>query len=227
MRCVAPTQEITQVGSSGSYTYTANAGHENEPVHRISNWNAMRFANWLHNGQPTGAQDTSSTEDGAYFLNGYNSTDGRTITRESDAEWWLPSEHEWHKAAYHKNDGVTANYWAWPASAGPKPIASAPPGTGNDANFNNAASSHFSDVGAYTTSPSPYGTFDQGANAWEVTESIASGANRINLGDGYGGAGTYMQSNRRNYGPPNGRHSGTGFRVAQKVWIVGTTIWLH
>ncbi len=30
----------------------------------------MRFANWLHNGQPSGMQNLSTTEDGAYRLNG-------------------------------------------------------------------------------------------------------------------------------------------------------------
>jgi formylglycine-generating enzyme required for sulfatase activity len=223
----SPSQEITQAGSSGSFTYTANAGHENHPVDRISNWNAMRFANWMHNGQPTGAQDTTTTEDGAYFLNGENGTGGSGIARESDAIWWLPSEDEWHKAAYHKNDGVTANYFNWPASSNAKPVAVAPPGTVNNANFNNAASSHFTDVGAYSNSASPYGTFDQGANAWEVIETISSGSFRINLGDSYGSAtATYMQSNRRNYGSPNGRFNQTGFRVA-KVVKVGTMVTLQ
>lgn len=31
--------------------------------------------------------------------------------RHKDAYYFLPSEDEWNKAAYHQNDGVTANYW--------------------------------------------------------------------------------------------------------------------
>jgi len=32
------------------------------------------------------------------------------VTRESDATYFIPTENEWYKAAYHKNDGVTGNY---------------------------------------------------------------------------------------------------------------------
>jgi formylglycine-generating enzyme required for sulfatase activity len=212
----APGMEITRSGASGSYTYTANAGHELEPVIRTSTWDAMRFANWMHNGKPTGAQDLSTTEDGAYFLNGETSAGGGGIVRESDAEWWLPSEDEWYKAAYHKNDGVTGNYWAWPASAAAKPLAFTPPGPTNSANFNNIVG-HFTAIGAYFTSPSPYGTFDQGGNVWEVLETIRSGNDRVNRGHDYAGNGANMQSNQRNWGPPNLKFSTTGFRVAAKV----------
>ncbi len=38
------------------------------PVNFVSFWDGLRFANWLHNGQPTGAQGNSTTEDGAYTL---------------------------------------------------------------------------------------------------------------------------------------------------------------
>jgi formylglycine-generating enzyme len=36
------------------------------------------------------------------------------ITRNADAKFWIPTENEWYKAAYHKNDGVTGNYWDYP-----------------------------------------------------------------------------------------------------------------
>ena len=45
----------------------------NRPVNYVSWGDACRFANWLHNGQPTGAQDLATTEDGAYYLNGATS----------------------------------------------------------------------------------------------------------------------------------------------------------
>jgi hypothetical protein len=37
-------------------------------VNHVSWYDAVRFANWLHNGQPTGAQDNTTTEGGAYTL---------------------------------------------------------------------------------------------------------------------------------------------------------------
>ena len=36
----------------------------------VSFYDALRFANWLHNGQPSGPQDSTTTEDGAYTFSG-------------------------------------------------------------------------------------------------------------------------------------------------------------
>jgi hypothetical protein len=38
------------------------------PVNYVSFYDALRFANWLHNGQPTGAQGNATTEGGAYTI---------------------------------------------------------------------------------------------------------------------------------------------------------------
>jgi formylglycine-generating enzyme required for sulfatase activity len=57
---------ITQGGSDGSYSYTVKEGFANKPVNFVSFWDALRFANWLHNGQPSEAQNGMTTEDGAY-----------------------------------------------------------------------------------------------------------------------------------------------------------------
>jgi uncharacterized protein (UPF0261 family) len=88
------------------------------PVNYVSWRDAAHFANWLHNGQPTGGQDLTTTEDGSYFLDG-KTTDAQLedVVREPDATWVIPSEDEWYKAAYHKNDGVTGNHWNDPTSA--------------------------------------------------------------------------------------------------------------
>src|SRR5262245_5025257 len=66
---------ITRTGSSGSYSYSvkADAGsytYADKPVVYVSWYDSLRFANWLHNGQPSGAQDASTTEDGAYTFSG-------------------------------------------------------------------------------------------------------------------------------------------------------------
>ena len=48
--------KIQRSGSSGSYTYSVAADWANRPVNYVSWGDAARFANWLHNGQPTGAR---------------------------------------------------------------------------------------------------------------------------------------------------------------------------
>jgi len=45
----------------------------NKPVIFVSWFSAARYCNWLHNGKPSGIQDVSTTEDGAYALFGSNS----------------------------------------------------------------------------------------------------------------------------------------------------------
>ena len=40
------------------------------PITGVSWYNAARFANWMANGQPVGVEDSTTTENGAYNLNG-------------------------------------------------------------------------------------------------------------------------------------------------------------
>ena len=63
----------------------------------VSCFDALRFANWLHNGQ-----GSSDTENGAYTLLGGTPmpTNGASVTRKPAATLVLPSEDEWYKAAY-------------------------------------------------------------------------------------------------------------------------------
>jgi hypothetical protein len=56
----------------------------------VSWGDAARFMNWLHNGQPTGAQGMGTTERGAYTLDGATShTELMAITRNADAKMFL------------------------------------------------------------------------------------------------------------------------------------------
>ena len=68
---------IQQIGSSPNYSYTVAADWANRPVNYVSFWDAARFANWLHNGQPTGAQGPGTTEGGAYHHVGNQALFGR------------------------------------------------------------------------------------------------------------------------------------------------------
>jgi sulfatase modifying factor 1 len=140
---------ITQSGTDGSYSYATIAGRENMPVNFVGWYDSIRFANWLNNGQGSGG-----TETGAYTLLGGTPTpsNGLTITRNTGAKWFLTSENEWYKAAYHKNDGVTANYFAYPTSSDAVPTAEAPPGGNNSANYGLLVA-NLTNVGAYTGTP--------------------------------------------------------------------------
>ena len=163
--------KIQQSGSPGSYTYSVAGDWANRPVNYVSFWDAARFANWLHNGQ----QGEGTTEYGAYHDIGSLDNFGRN----PDAQFFIPTVDEWYKAAYHKNDGDTGNYWDYPTSSDTVPsndlIA---PDPGNNATFLDYGGEYTigepywrTEAGAHENSASPYGTFDQGGNLSEWTES--------------------------------------------------------
>jgi len=222
---------IHQTGSSGSYTYTVGNGTPtdvanwaNRPVNYVSWGDSARFANWLHNGQPAGAQGLSTTEDGAYFLNGATSDAALlAVTRKANWQWAITSEDEWYKAAYHKNDGVTGNYWAYPTGTNAVPNNGNPGGdTGNSANFFDYSDYTIgspywrTNVGFFGQSDSPYGTFDQGGNVWEWNEAIILPSARCLRGGTFyvaGSAHDLHASDRDQFYYPTSEDFGLGFRV--------------
>ena len=173
--------KIQRTGSSGSYTYSVASDYANRPVNYVSWGDSARFANWLHNGQPTGAQGDATTEDGAYDLNGAT-TNGAAlmaVTRKAGAKWAITSEDEWYKAAYYKGGGTNAGYWDYPTSSNTAPGQDKADTSGNNANYYTSpyaypidSGKHITVVGEFQNSDSPYGTFDQGGNVWEWNEAI-------------------------------------------------------
>ncbi|HUT10428.1 MAG TPA: SUMF1/EgtB/PvdO family nonheme iron enzyme [Thermoguttaceae bacterium] len=214
--------KIARSGSSGSYSYTVAPDRENRPVNYVSWGDAARFANWLHNGQPTGAQGNGTTEDGAYVLNGAMSQSTlMAIMRQSDATWFLPTENEWYKAAYHKNDGIAGNYFDYPTASDAVPSNGLiDPDPGNNANFFQNGYTiggpyWTTEVGEFENSASPYGTFDQGGNLWEWNESVyTAGLSRgLRGGDWYYDSAYPRATFRSNNNPPY-ENAYIGFRVA-------------
>lgn len=183
---------IQRSGVDGSYTYAVAdaANWANRPVGWIEWGSAVRFANWMHNGQPTGPCGPATTEDGSYPILGHTTNpDLQTVVRRPGATWVLPSEDEWYKAAYHWNDGVTGNYWNYPTQFGLLPdgfynfgphndVISPDPGNnsnhyifGNPEDWCIGPPYFRTPVGEFENSASAYGTFDQGGNQWEWTDS--------------------------------------------------------
>ncbi|HUU90858.1 MAG TPA: SUMF1/EgtB/PvdO family nonheme iron enzyme [Phycisphaerae bacterium] len=205
------------------YTYTVDANFVNRPVNYVSWGDAARFANWLHNGQPTGAQSAGTTEDGAYFLDGATSkTALLAVTREADWKWAITSEDEWYKAAYY--DPATGTYFEYPTSSNTAPGQDMTDVSGNNANYWTAPYVYPIDSGKYTTvagefqnSDSPYGTFDQGGNVWEWNESILYGSNRGLRGGSFKDGDGYLQAAGWFAYDPTNWTGGIGFRVSEVI----------
>ncbi len=188
--------------------YLTKLGFRNKPANYVSFYDALRFTNWLNNGQGSG-----DTETGGYTLLGGTATpsNGTTVTRNAGATIFLPSEDEWYKAAYY--DAVSTSYYEYPAGSDTQTSCGTNPLLSNTANCGGAVGA-VSEVGTYTASPSPTGTFDQGGNVWEWNEAIIGGSLRGQRGGAFNDDPMFLSASERNAGLPALELESVGFRVA-------------
>jgi len=197
---------ITRSGTPGSYTYATISGRANYPVNSVSFWDSTRFANWLHNGQPTGQQNNSTTEDGAYTLTA-DGISGNAITRNANWQWAVTSEDEWYKAAYHQpaiQGGDSDNYWLYPTASNTITTA--------QANYDNVIG-NTTPAGSYAANF--YSTFEMGGNNWEWTEAIISGSGRGLRGGSLSSNGSTLRADFRYASAATNDFNSFGFRVVQ------------
>jgi formylglycine-generating enzyme required for sulfatase activity len=196
-----------------------------KPVNFVSFFDAARFANWLHNGQPSGDQDETTTEDGAYDL-----SDEFEVVRNDDAHVFVPTEDEWYKAAYYKRGGPDAGYWDYATRSDAVPASEPPPGTdlvNGSANYwygqyAVGAPYYVTAGGAYTSKPSTseYGTFDQTGNLreWTETQGISHGYKRAIRGGGFYDVLAYIAAAYRIEEAPDGSGKNRGIRLASPAF---------
>lgn len=237
-------------GAANGLKYQITADRARNPVVFVSFYDALRFTNWLHNGQGNG-----DTESGAYTLLGGTPrpSNFQSITRNSGAKWWLPSYNEFYKAAYHRNDGTTKNYWEYPFSSNTIPTSDQPPGsdaplpanTGNFFQNDNLANgyndgyavtgspsspssgstqNYLTNVGAYPLSKSPYGAFDQGGNASEWYEQENTSFASVAGGNWGLGTAYFRAGYTGSLSSPLTEGNGAGFRVAARPEPSGAPI---
>jgi formylglycine-generating enzyme required for sulfatase activity len=213
---------IAQSGSSGGYTYAVRTNMGDKPVNYVNWFDAARVSNWLMNG----ATSSSSTETGAYTLNG--ATSGNAPAVNPGATFYIPTEDQWYKAAYYQGGGTNAGYWNYstqsdtaptPVTAGETGIGSAG-NTGNFANFNRGAQWN-SQNGNVTTvgtngGPSAYGAFDMSGNLFEWNDLTgAAGSFRGLRGGDWGSSDPFsLSSSSRGSNFPSNENGDVGFRLA-------------
>lgn len=189
--------------------YAPKPNFADKPVNYVSFYDAARFANWVM---------TGNTETGFYNFSGVNSiasqgTHGSGFGGNYVA---IASSAEWYKAAYHKNDGDTGNYFKYATSSDILPTVATANATGdianpgdNVANYNFGANWNGTDtaepgeeLGNVTTvgsagpgSASPYGTYDQSGNVLEWTDLSNAAGKREMRGGSLWLDGSYLGSN--------------------------------
>jgi formylglycine-generating enzyme required for sulfatase activity len=194
----------------------------------VSWFDAARFANWMHNGQGAG-----DTETGAYTLNG--ATTGPAVSANPGAKFHIPTADEWYKAAFYspRLNGGTGGYFVFATQRNATP--GSVPGNNikkrhapNQANYftggfavtqtitPSASQNYLADVGAFSKSASPYGTFDQAGNVYEWCDDQGAGSQRSLRGG-------YLVSNVADTSyldayilPPEYESNGSGFRLASR-----------
>ncbi len=224
---------IEASGATDGARYVAQTGREQNPVTFVSFFDAMRFTNWLHNGQGSG-----DTETGAYTIG-----TGVDEVRSTSAKYWIPSEDEWYKAAYHDAlAGTAGTYFDYATGSDSFPVSDQPGDNPaavnyyNDDNLRNGfndgyavsgskimpyTTNPFTDVGAYTEAASPYGTFDQNGNVWEWIENeLVIGTDiRVFRGGSVNDFSDDLRADLRVISDASTEYDSVGFRVARVATV--------
>ncbi|OQY07245.1 MAG: hypothetical protein B6I25_02240 [Planctomycetales bacterium 4572_13] len=152
----------------------------------------------------------------------------------------IPTEDEWYKAAYY--NPATASYWNFATSSNNTPSNGKDypwdtvgkltppfedPGNSvcyldgdNDLTYDSSAGEdwHMTEVGTFTNSASPYGTFDQSGNVWNWNESIISGQARSIRGGSWRSYYSPLRAaNRLSNMEPGNSSDSSGFRLSLVV----------
>jgi len=245
---------IARAGSSGSYTYSVinNGGDSsNRPITFVSWWDSARFSNWMANGQPTGAQSSTTTENGAYNVNGATtgSAPGKNVTNPNTSAaptFYIPTENEWYKAAYFSPNygGVgVPGYYDYATQSDSPPGNILVSGTTNQANYVTGAGfsvtqsfdydvnqNYLTDVGAFTNSASFYGTFDQSGNVyqWNDLDGLASSGSSRGERGGFWilNDPSYLSSSLSLSDDPSYESYDVGFRLASPVVVPEPSTWV-
>jgi hypothetical protein len=187
------------------------------------NWfQAASFTNWMNTS--AGHQPAYRLNAGLTALTLWSSGEawqagGENLYRHKEAHYFLPSEDEWYKAAYHQNNGVTADYWDYATASNSVPTSTSSGVGAGTAVYHRGSFSSPCDV-QISGGASSYDTIGQGGNVWEWTESAEDGINdsaseyRAFRGGYWNSNESNLRASSRNYNAPSVVDYSVGFRVA-------------
>jgi formylglycine-generating enzyme len=181
---------------------------DSKPVQNVSWYDAVRYCNWLTSG---------SIHQGAYLLNQDGSFAGidreAAIEKVINGQWnrlfVLPTEDEWHKAAFY--DAATDSYHEYATPADTPPVA------GTDSMYNQIRP-YDGPWNSTNGTTELNGTRNMMGNVWEWTES-AVGSYKVLRGGAYATQDVFcLSAGYRHYsGVPHSGFEDIGFRVVMLV----------
>jgi formylglycine-generating enzyme required for sulfatase activity len=149
-----------------------------QPVGSLSWYQAAAFVNWLNTSKGFTQAYNLSWDGSAYRMSlwqaGDSGYDANNAFRNSLAHYFLPSENEWHKAAFGKADG--SGYWLYATASDVVPVGVASGTAANTVVVNNLWEQTPASV-EESGGLSDYGTMGQTGNTFQWLESAADGAN--------------------------------------------------
>lgn len=184
---------IIRLGQEGAFYYKVKDGWGKKPVNYVSWFCIARLANWYHYQKPKMGVSKLCTTEGTSTIGSYDTTNylditpegasflayrKKLITRNQGAQYFIPNEEEWYKAAYYDPEKLgIRKYWDYPVRTDNPPNNIKSPGNTYSCNYqNNSTYSegppfYLSDIDAYPLALSYYGTQCQGGNVWEWLEN--------------------------------------------------------
>ena len=173
---------IIRIKCNDRWTYNCKEGYENRPVVYVNYYDIARYANWMHYGCPGGGRCELGVTEGNASQGAYDTSDYELVRdhikapyenfgkRNAGARFWIPSDDEWYKAAYHDPEKIgNRKYYDYPTQTSSAPSSD----MANymcDNSFSIGGPLYMAPVDAFSTTPSYYGTLNQGGNVWEWTE---------------------------------------------------------
>lgn len=225
-----PQFAVDKAMAAGLTNVESNFWVGNQPVGNIRWYDAAAFVNWLNTSK--GFQRAyRMTFNGAWSMElwseaeSWDNDPGPGVElnryRHKDARYFLPSEDEWYKAAFHKNDGATGNYWDY--ATGSNSIPDGINFAGDpifDVIFEQGHIQWDAVEVTRVGKRGPYGTYGMNGHMWEWFESAFDGTNdepgelRGVRGGDLDSSEFFIRSDFRRADPPGGSYGHIGIRVA-------------
>jgi sulfatase modifying factor 1 len=216
-------QMIDKANALGGLSITKDTRGPDYPATSMTWYEVANFVNWLN---------TSTGNTPAYKFDGSGNFqlwtpsdagyDPNNLYRNSLAHYFLPTVHEWHKAAYY--DPVAGVYYTYPTGSNNVPDGIDFPGDPNfDAVFYDGGLNSDPNLIANVGLTSPYGSFGQGGNVAEFLETASDWINnaptktRIIGGGAWGDGPNLLAAWKSATNAPFDQQFWIGFRVASTV----------